>query len=83
MLPTKNEFTAFQRHQNNDNQIRFVNAEFERFCKEGIINFIDLYIGFLDKAGKVDKQYTNDGLPINGPGYMKWKNLLIEKECMK
>jgi len=83
ILPTNNEFAEFQRHQNKDEHIRFINTYLEKFCKEEKINFIDLYTRFLDNAGKLSRQYTNDGLHINGPGYMKWKKLLIEKGYMK
>lgn len=83
ILPTNNEFADFQKHQNKDKHIRFINAYLDKFCKDEKITFVDLYSSFLDSTGKLDKQYTNDGLHINGPGYMKWKKLLIEKGCMK
>ena len=83
ILPTNNEFKEFQRHQNKDKHIRFLNTSLERICKDEKIHFIDLYSCFIDKDGKLDKVYTNDGLHINGPGYMKWKMVLKEKGYMK
>jgi lysophospholipase L1-like esterase len=37
----------------------------------------------LDTNKKLDKKYTNDGLHINGYGYMKWKEILLEMGLMK
>jgi len=37
----------------------------------------------LDASGKLDKRYTNDGLHLNGAGYMLWKALLIEQKLMQ
>ena len=83
ILPTNNMFTEFKKHQDKDEHIRFINTSLQQFCKLQKINFIDLYSHFLDSTGKLDKQYTNDGLHINGFGYMKWKQVLTEKGCMK
>ena len=83
ILPTNNEFTEFKRHQDKDEHIRLVNTALQQICQSQKIEFIDLYHHFLDGAGKLDKQYTNDGLHINGFGYLKWKQVLIEKGCMK
>ena len=83
ILPTNNEFTEFVRHQNKDKHIRFINTNLEKFCVDNKVLFVDLYSRFVDKDGKLDKKYTNDGLHINGPGYMQWKQILIEYGCMK
>lgn len=83
ILPTNNEFPEFVRHQNKDKHIRFINTNLEKFCVDNKVLFVDLYSRFVDKDGKLDKKYTNDGLHINGPGYMQWKQILIEYGCMK
>lgn len=83
ILPTNNGFSDFKKHQDKDEHIRFVNTALQQFCQVQKITYIDLYNNFLDASGKLDKQYTNDGLHINGFGYMKWKQVLIEKKCMK
>lgn len=83
LLPTNADFTEFKRHQNKDEHIRNVNAALQKICKEKGLICIDLYTRFTDKEGKLDKQYTNDGLHINGYGYMLWKQILQEKGVMK
>lgn len=83
ILPTNADFTEFIRHQNKDAHIRFVNAGLQTLCAEKGIPYIDLYTRFLDKEQKLNRQYTNDGLHINGYGYQLWKQILQEKGYMR
>ncbi len=82
ILPTNNFFTEFKNHQNKDTHIRFVNTNLQSFCKENRLVFLDLYHHFLDNENKLDKKYTNDGLHINGYGYMLWKKIILENKLM-
>jgi lysophospholipase L1-like esterase len=82
ILPTNADFADFSRHQRKDEHIRTVNAALQKICAATGITYIDLYSRFLDAAGKLDKRYTNDGLHINGYGYMLWKQILQEKGYM-
>jgi hexosaminidase len=34
---------------------------------------------FTDKEGKLNSRYTNDGLHLNGQGYLLWKSHLESK----
>jgi lysophospholipase L1-like esterase len=83
ILPTNNDFTEFKRHQNKTEHVLFVNAALENYCKEMGLVYVDLYTAFLDDNKKLDKKYTNDGLHINGYGYMKWKEVLVERGLMR
>ena len=83
ILPTNADFTEFRRHQGRDNHIQNVNAALQKLCAGMGLTYIDLYTPFLNKDGKLDRQYTNDGLHINGYGYMRWKQILTEKGVMK
>lgn len=83
ILPTNNDFIEFKRHQNKDTHIRFVNAALKNYCDLHKVFFIDLYPSFLDDTGKLKKAYTNDGLHINGYGYLQWKALLLAGGYMK
>ena len=82
ILPTNADFTEFNRHQSKDEHIRIVNEALQKICVTMRITYIDLYSRFLDTTGKLNKQYTNDGLHINGYGYMLWKQILQEKGYM-
>lgn len=82
ILPTNNDFKEFVRHQNKDDHIRNINRALQQICKERNIIYIDLYSRFLDANGKLSAAYTNDGLHINGYGYMLWKKILQEKKYL-
>ena len=83
ILPTNNNFPEFIRHQNKTEHILFTNKILQGYCALQQIEYVDLYSAFLDEEKKLDKKYTNDGLHINGNGYMKWKEILVEKGLMK
>ena len=83
ILPTNNDFTEFKKHQNKEEHIKFINKSLQEICVKEKIFFVDLYTVFLDDLGKLDKKYTNDGLHINGYGYMKWKEVLVAMQLMR
>lgn len=83
ILPTNNNFTAFKNHQNKMEHILFVNAALQQYSTQNKITYVDLYNSFIDGENKLDKKYTNDGLHVNGYGYMKWKEILVEKGLMR
>lgn len=83
ILPTNNQFTEFQRHQNKTEHIVIVNTAMKSYCNNNNIVYIDLYSEFIDDENNLAKKYTNDGLHLNGFAYMKWKEILLQKGCMK
>ena len=76
ILPTNDAFTEFKRHQHKDAHIRVVNTALRNYSQQHQLIFVDLYPLFLDASGKLDERYTNDGLHINGAGYMLWRDTL-------
>ena len=82
VLPTNDEFKPFKNHYGKDDRIRAVNVGMQALCADLGVAFVDLYARFLDASGKLDKEYTNDGLHLNGAGYMLWKKILIEQKRM-
>ena len=82
VLPTNDEFKPFKNHYGKDDRIRSVNAGLKALCAERGLVYVDLYPRFLSPDGKLDKQYTNDGLHLTGAGYMLWKKILIEQKLM-
>lgn len=83
ILPTNADFTEFVRHQNKDANIRNINAALQKMCAAKGMTYVDLYSRFLNASGKLDSKFTNDGLHLNGQGFMQWKAVLIEKGYMK
>lgn len=76
LLPVNNEFTQFKNHYNKDEHIAAVNAGLANIAAEYHVTLIDLHPHFMDATGKLDKNYTVDGLHLNAQGYLVWKKLL-------
>jgi len=76
ILPTNNKFTQFKNHQNKTEHVLAVNAALQNICRKANLTFVNLYPQFLNANGQLDERYSNDGLHLNGYGYMLWKQLL-------
>jgi lysophospholipase L1-like esterase len=77
ILPTNNNFPQFKAHQNKTTNVLTINSALKKLCIERKLIYVNLYDAFLDKEGKLDQRYTNDGLHLIGAGYLKWKEVLL------
>ena len=78
LLPVNNTFTQFRNHYNKDAHILWLNDQIRAFSGQPGVQVIDLYPHFLDRGGKLDARYTEDGLHLNAEGYKVWAKLLKE-----
>ncbi len=74
---------AHRKHWDKGEEIIQTNKLLEELCAElsetsKNILYIDVYSALVDEHGRLDKQYTNDGLHLMGDGYVAWK-AVIEK----
>ena len=76
LLPVNNEFTQFKNHYNKDEHILLVNNALKEIAKTYHVQLIDLYPHFQDTTGKLNKQFTEDGLHLNAAGYQHWATIL-------
>ncbi|MPL84203.1 hypothetical protein SDC9_30167 [bioreactor metagenome] len=77
IMPVNDSFRSFSDQITNRQAIQTVNARLAQLCKQENIPFIDLFEGLSAGAsGKLDPNYTNDGLHLLGKGYLRWKALL-------
>lgn len=83
ILPVNKAFADFKNHQNKDEHIIWANTHLQTYCNEKHIRFVNLYPYFLDENNQLSKQFTNDGLHLNGNGFMNWKSILINEKLMK
>lgn len=82
VLPTNDTFRKFV--DKNDESITALNDAMREIAKaDRSITYIDLYKGFLDKDGRLEKSYTYDGLHLLGEGYAHWAKLVRESGAMK
>ena len=76
LMPTNNTFTKFKNHYNKDEHIIAVNKGLKEIAVKENITLIDLHPHFLDKEGRLNKDYTYDGLHLNASGYKAWAEVL-------
>ncbi|WP_300300323.1 SGNH/GDSL hydrolase family protein [uncultured Muribaculum sp.] len=77
VLPVTDHYKMFEGHTSRWQMIPEINAGLERLAKDENVKYIDLYSHFVDPAtGKMNPDYTNDGLHLLGKGYMKWVGIV-------
>jgi lysophospholipase L1-like esterase len=76
LLPVNNDFTQFRNHYNKNEHIQFVNTALKKLSQTYKAQLIDLHPHFLDKEGKLRKEFTQDGLHLNAEGYAHWASIL-------
>ena len=55
-----------------------INDQLIEICKAEGVTYIDLHSVFSDENGKLNKEYSIDGLHLNGEGYEVWKKQIVE-----
>ncbi len=76
ILPVNNVYGKFGNHTNKALQIKWLNEHLRQYAEDHHYFFIDLYPSFCNIEDRLDASLTNDGLHLNGDGYMLWKHLL-------
>ncbi len=61
----------------NDDIIK-LNKHLKELASEPGVQYIDLSSFFIDNKYQLDKQFSSDGLHLNGKAYQLWKSL-VEK----
>jgi lysophospholipase L1-like esterase len=75
VLPVHNRVT---RHWQDKKNIIQLNLQLKQLAKEFSYQYIDVYSYLSDSENQLDICYTEDGLHLNGQGYLRWKKA-IEK----
>lgn len=73
VLPVNDAFSQFKNHVNKNSLIIRLNNDLKALSMTYSAKYIDLHSVFKDINGKLDAKYTEDGLHLNGAGYMLWK----------
>lgn len=73
ILPVNDQFGKFGNHTNKAKEIKQVNKELARLARNFGCTFIDLTEAFTDNYGRLNEEYTNDGLHLTAKGYLAWK----------
>ncbi|MDR2653660.1 MAG: TonB family protein [Prevotellaceae bacterium] len=78
IFPVNNDFGKYANHGSKGKEIIEANELLKQLCTQKGITFVDVYSKLVDESGKLNKEYTNDGLHLMGAGYLVWKKV-IEK----
>jgi len=73
VLPVNGDFEMFPRHTGRSEDIPLLNRALKRAAEELSCTYVDLYSLFATDGGKLNPEYTNDGLHLTGAGYLAWK----------
>ena len=76
LLPVNNDFGRYKRLIGKEKQIGKLNKELKKLASKEKIVFVNINPLYMDKDGKLDAQYTNDGLHLTESAYNIWVNEL-------
>ena len=77
VLPVTDYYKKFNGHTSHAAVIPDINKGLKELAKKEKLTYVDLYSHFLDKkTGKMNIEYTNDGLHLLGKGYLKWVEIV-------
>lgn len=77
ILPVTDRYKMFGGHTSRWQVIKKINEGLIRLADQEKVTYIDLYSHFVDeKTGKMNIEYTNDGLHLLGKGYLKWVEIV-------
>ena len=76
LLPVNNTVLPLKNHYNKDEHIKAVNEGLKSLALKEHVTCIDLHPHFMDAEGKLNKDYTIDGLHLNIKGYQVWAGIL-------
>ena len=77
VLPVSDYYKMFNGHTSRATAIPDINRGLKELAERKKLTYIDLYSHFLNKeTGKMNNEYTNDGLHLLGKGYLKWAEII-------
>lgn len=82
VMPVNNSFKRYKNLFGKENTIKAFNRRIEEIALENGATYVDLWPFLADKEGNLRREFTNDGLHLNGRGYRVWtegiRNLVTE-----
>jgi lysophospholipase L1-like esterase len=79
ILPTNDCYGLFTGHTKRWQDVAIINGMLKTMSEEEGVTYLDLYSRFATEEGKMNPEYSNDGLHINGEGYKLWKAAVEEE----
>ena len=77
ILPMTDHYQMFGNHTKHWQMVKVINEGLMQLAAREGVTYVDLYSHFVDPAtGKMQTEYSNDGLHLLGKGYVKWAEIL-------
>lgn len=76
ILPTNDCYGLFTGHTKRWQDVAVINQMIRTMAIEEEVDYLDLYHALANEEGKLDPEYSNDGLHLNGKGYALWKEIV-------
>ncbi len=76
LLPINNSFGRYRLLAGKEQVIRDINARLARTAPLLGVTWINLYPSFCDEDGNLRADWTNDGLHLLGPAYLRWRDIV-------
>lgn len=77
VLPVTDHYKMFNGHTAHWQEVKEINDGLKSLAHKEHLTYVDLYSSFVDEeTGKMNINYTNDGLHLLGKGYMKWVEIV-------
>lgn len=77
VLPVTDHYGMFAGHTSRWQEVEKINKGLIRLAEKEKLTYVDLYSHFVDaETGKMNIDYTNDGLHLLGEGYLKWVEIV-------
>lgn len=77
ILPVNPVYGKFNGHTSQWQRIPSINRTLKAIAEREGATYVDLYSHFADAEGKMNADYTNDGLHLLGKGYEIWKGVVL------
>ena len=79
VLPVNDCFNPTSNHGTRWETVPVINQLVREMTEKEEVEYLDLYSHFVNEEGKLNTDYSNDGLHLNGAGYQLWKNIIEEE----
>ena len=79
ILPVNDCYGYFSGHTKRYADVPIINGMLKTMAEEEGVEYLDLFSRFANEEGKLNPEYSNDGLHINGLGYQVWKEAIEEE----
>lgn len=77
ILPINNSYGRYKNMIDKEEVVREINKQLQPRLEEIGVTWLDVYPLFTDEEGNLRKDFTNDGLHLLGPAYLKWRDYLL------